>query len=60
MLYNLSAGAASFKQNRGGVRALEYSAIYNVGSSPKQRLAAFVVRKILERVGVPVLRSFEL
>jgi hypothetical protein len=60
MLYNMSAGAASFKRNRGGVRALEYSAVYNAGSPPKQRLAAFVVRKILERVGVPVLRSFEL
>jgi hypothetical protein len=60
MLYNMSAGAASFKRNRGGVRALEYSAIYNVGASPQQRLAAFVVRKILEWVGVPTLRSFEL
>jgi hypothetical protein len=60
MLYNMSAGAASFKRNRGGVQALEYSAIYNVGSSPQQRLAAFVVRKILEWVGVPTLRSFEL
>jgi hypothetical protein len=60
MLYNMSAGAASFKRNRGGVTALEYSAVYNVGSSPTQRLAAFVVRKILERVGVPVVRSFEL
>lgn len=60
MLYNMSAGAASFKRNRGGVRALEYSAIYNVGSSPQQRLAALVVRKILEWVGVPTLRSFEL
>jgi hypothetical protein len=60
MLYNMSAGAASFKRSRGGIRALEYSAIYNAGASPKQRSAAFVVRKILERVGVPVLRSFEL
>jgi hypothetical protein len=60
MLYNMSAGAASFKRNRGGIRALEYSAIYNVGASPRQRLAALVVRKILEWVGVPTLRSFEL
>ena len=60
MLYNMSAGAASFKRNRGGVRALEYSAVYNVGASPGQRLAAMVVRKILDWVGIPVLRSFEL
>jgi hypothetical protein len=60
MLYNMSAGAASFKRNRGGVRALEYSAIYNAGASPRQRLAALVVRKILQWVGIPLLRSFEL
>ena len=60
MLYNMSAGAASFKRNRGGVRALEYSAVYNVGASPGQHLAAMVVRKILDWVGIPVLRSFEL
>lgn len=60
MLYNMSAGAASFKRNRGGVRALEYSAIYNAGASPQQRLAALVVRKILDWVGVATLRSFEL
>ena len=60
MLYNMSAGAASFKRNRGGLRALEYSAVYNVGGSVQQRLAALVVRKILEWVGVPTLRSFEL
>ena len=35
-------------------------AVYNVGASPQQRLAALVVRKILEWVGVPTLRSFEL
>jgi hypothetical protein len=60
MLYNMSAGAASFKRNRGGVAALEYSAVYNIGHSPGRRLAALLVRKILEWVGVPVLRSFEL
>jgi hypothetical protein len=60
MLYNMSAGAASFKRNRGGVAALEYSAVYNIGHSPGRRLAALLVRKILEWIGVPVLRSFEL
>jgi hypothetical protein len=60
MLFNMSAGAASFKRNRGGVGALEYSAVYNGALSPKHRLAGLVVRKILEWVGIPVLRSFEL
>jgi hypothetical protein len=60
MLYNMSAGAASFKRNRGGVAALEYSAIYNAGLASRHRLAGLLVRKILEWVGVPMLRSFEL
>ncbi|MBR1089628.1 GNAT family N-acetyltransferase [Bradyrhizobium manausense] len=60
MLFNMSAGAASFKRNRGGVAALEYSAIYNAHFAPTARLAASLVRTILQRVGIPVLRSFEL
>lgn len=60
MLYNMSAGAASFKRNRGGIAALEYSAIYNAHLAPTARLAASLVRTILQRVGIPVLRSFEL
>jgi hypothetical protein len=60
MLFNMSAGAASFKRNRGGVAALEYSAVYNAHLAPTARMAAWLVRTILERVGIPVLRSFEL
>jgi hypothetical protein len=60
MLFNMSAGAASFKRNRGGVSALEYSAVYNAGLPAHHRLAALGVRKILEWVGIPVLRSFQL
>jgi hypothetical protein len=60
MLFNMSAGAASFKRNRGGVSAIEYSAVYNSGLASTPRLAAFLVRKILEWVGIPMLRSFEL
>ena len=56
----MSAGAASFKRNRGGVAALEYSAIYDAGLARRHRLAGLLVRKILQWVGVPVLRSFEL
>jgi Acetyltransferase (GNAT) domain len=60
MLFNMSAGAASFKRNRGGVGAIEYSAVYNNGLAPTPRMAALLVRKILEWVGIPMLRSFEL
>jgi hypothetical protein len=60
MLFNMSAGAASFKRNRGGVAALEYSAIYNTHLAPTARLAACLVRTMLKQVGIPVLRSFQL
>ena len=60
LLFNMSAGAASFKRNRGCIAALEYSAIYNAHLAPTARLAASLVRTILQRVGIPVLRSFEL
>ena len=60
MLYNMSAGAASFKRNRGGIAALEYSAVYNAGLAPGTGWRRFWSRKILQWVGVPVLRSFEL
>ena len=60
MLFNMSAGAAAFKRNRGGIAALEYSAIYNAHLAATARMAASVVRTILEQVGIPVLRSFEL
>jgi hypothetical protein len=60
MLFNMSAGAASFKRNRGGIAALEYSAIYNAHLAPTPRLAACLARTILKQVGIPVLRSFQL
>jgi hypothetical protein len=60
LLFNMSAGAASFKRNRGGIGALEYTAVYDAGLRMRHRLAGVVVRKILEWVGIPLLRAFEL
>ncbi|MBB6486801.1 GNAT family N-acetyltransferase [Rhizobium lusitanum] len=60
LLYNMSAGAASFKRNRGGVPAIEYSAIYNRHLSWKSRGAAAIVRTILQKVGIPIMRNYRL
>ena len=60
LLYNMSAGAAGFKRNRGGVAALEHMMIYDRHLAMPRRLAAGLVRRILHTIGVPLLRHFEL
>lgn len=60
LLFNMSAGAAGFKRNRGGVAALEYTAVYNRHLGTRQRMAGWLVRKILETIGIPILKRFEL
>ena len=60
MLYNMSAGAAGFKRNRGGVAALEHMMVYDRHLPLSRRLAAGLVRGILHTIGVPLLRHFEL
>ncbi len=57
---NLSAGAAQFKRLRGGVPAIEYSAVL-VSHLPKRRQRAIrVLRALTQRVGVPLMRRYKL
>lgn len=60
MLFNMSAGAASFKRNRGALPAIEYAAVYSRHLAVGQRVACWIVRAILEKVGPALLRRFEL
>ncbi|ENN86862.1 hypothetical protein RHSP_59564 [Rhizobium freirei PRF 81] len=60
LLFNMSAGASAFKRNRGGVAAIEYSAIYNRHLSWKSRAAATFVRAILQKIGIPIMRNYRL
>ena len=60
LLYNMSAGAAAFKRNRGGVAALEYSVVYNRHLAIERRAAGRCVQAVLDTVGVSVLKGFEL
>lgn len=60
VLYNMSAGAAGFKRNRGGVPAIEYAAVYTRHLPRRQRIACWIVRAVLERVGRTLLTRFEL
>jgi hypothetical protein len=60
MLYNMSAGAARFKRNRSGIVTLEYMMVYNRHLRISRRIAGSLVRRILNIIGVPLLKRFEL
>ena len=60
LLLNMSAGAAAFKRNRGGVAAIEYSAVFTRHLPLRHRVAAWLVRVLLDTIGLPLLRRFEL
>lgn len=60
LLYNMSAGAASFKRNRGATPALEYMMVYCRHLPWPRRLAIAAVRTIVNSIGIPLLRRFEL
>ena len=59
-LYNMSAGAAAFKRHRGGVAALEYMMVYDRHLGLGRRWAAAGVRALVNGIGIPLLRDFEL
>ena len=60
LLFNMSAGAASFKRNRQAKSAIEFSAVYNQHLPLRQRLAQKIIFKILLAIGVPLLKRFAL
>ncbi|WP_186829264.1 hypothetical protein, partial [Ralstonia sp. TCR112] len=57
---NLSAGAAHFKRLRGGVPAIEMSAVYCRHLPPATRRAVAVLRTLTTRIGVPIMQRFQL
>lgn len=57
---NLSAGAAHFKRLRGGIAALEYSAVYARHLPRSRRRALGVLAALTRRIGEPCMRYFEL
>ena len=57
---NLSAGAAHFKRLRGGVPAIEMSAVYTQHLPSATRRAIGVLRSLTTRIGVPIMQRFQL
>jgi hypothetical protein len=57
---NLSAGAAQFKRQRGGVGTMEYSAVYVRHLRRRRRLPVRMLSLLARRVGEPLLRRYEL
>lgn len=60
LLFNMSAGAASFKLNRKAVPAIEYMAVYNRHLGFRRRAATAAVETVLKAVALPLIRRFEL
>jgi hypothetical protein len=57
---NLSAGAAQFKRLRGGVPAIEYSAVLADHLPRERQRAVRALRWLTTRIGVPIMTRFEL
>jgi hypothetical protein len=57
---NLSAGAAHFKRLRGGQAEIEYSAVLDDHLDSRHRLTLSALRHLAHRVGIPLMRKFQL
>ena len=60
LFYNMSAGAAAFKRNRGAKPVIEYSAVYVEHLNLRARAATGIVKALLDWIGTPLLKRFEL
>jgi hypothetical protein len=57
---NLSAGAAQFKRLRGGIGAIEFSAVYARHLPRHRRRALSALAGMTRHIGEPIMRHFEL
>lgn len=60
LMLNLSSGAAQFKRLRGGFPAIEYTAVGIEHLPNRQRRTWRILAGLLQRIGEPLLRRFEL
>jgi hypothetical protein len=60
MLFNMSAGAARFKLNRGASGAIEYTAVFNKHLPLRTRLSSWLIRRALNDIAVPIMKKYQL
>jgi hypothetical protein len=58
--FNESSGAASFKQNRGGVAQIEYTAIYDQHLPWHRQQVWAMLELIVDRVAIPLIKKYQL
>ena len=60
LAFNMSSGAAAFKLNRGGTPEMEFTAYYFRHLPLQRRMPFGFLRMIADKVGVPILRRYQL
>ncbi|MFZ6874984.1 GNAT family N-acetyltransferase [Undibacterium sp. Di27W] len=60
LIVNLSAGAAHFKRLRGGKAAIEYSAVWAAHLPLRTRAAITCLSWLTTRIGIPVMKKYQL
>ncbi|UJF34977.1 GNAT family N-acetyltransferase [Paenibacillus hexagrammi] len=59
-LLHESSGAAQFKRNRGAFADIEYSAVYDAHLPFYRRMGWSFLQKVLDGIGIPLLRKYKL